>query len=117
MNAAAMPWGAHGCSNHALRARAGPGWRKGLGGAPCRGAAGWAREDCRRRPAPARAGSHIVGGMGKILLLLLGVFAVIMLVSLVISALHFLFVVALIAVILVGAMRLTGGLRRRRARS
>jgi len=54
--------------------------------------------------------------MGKILLLLLGVFAVIMLVSLVISALHFLFVVALIAVILVGAMRLTGGLRRRRAR-
>ena len=66
--------------------------------------------------APARPGSHIVGGMGKILLFLLGVFAVIMLISFVISALHFLFYVALIAVIVVAAMRLTGSARRRRVR-
>ncbi len=52
--------------------------------------------------------------MGKILLFLVGVFAVIMLISIVISALHFLFFVALIAVIVVGALRLTGGMRRRR---
>jgi hypothetical protein len=55
--------------------------------------------------------------MGKILLFLLGIFAVIMLISFVISALHFLFYVALIAVIVVAAMRLTGGMRRRRVRS
>ncbi len=51
--------------------------------------------------------------MGKILL---GVFVVIMLISFVISALHFLFYVALIAVIVVAALRLTGGMRRRRVR-
>ena len=55
--------------------------------------------------------------MGKILLFLLGIFAVIMLISFVISALHFLFYVALIAVIVVAAMRITGGMRRRRVRS
>lgn len=53
--------------------------------------------------------------MGKILLFLLVAFAVIMLISFVISALHFLFYVALIAVIVVVAMRLTGGMRRRRS--
>jgi TM2 domain-containing membrane protein YozV len=52
--------------------------------------------------------------MGKILLFLIGIFAVIMLISFVISALHFLFYIALIAVIVVAALRLTGGVRRRR---
>lgn len=72
-----------------------------------------------RLPAPDRAGPASLayrGGMGKILLFLLGVFVVIMLISFVISALHFLFYVALIAVIVVAAMRITGGVRRRRAR-
>jgi hypothetical protein len=70
-----------------------------------------------RLPASAHAGAATLTypwGMGKILLFLLGVFAVIMLISIVISALHFLFIVALIAVIVVGALRLTGGMRRRR---
>jgi len=78
------------------------------------GRLGWGR-----LPASAHAGRAPLayrGGMGKILLFLLGVFAVIMLISFVISALHFLFYVALIAVIVVAAMRLTGGIRRRRAR-
>ena len=73
-----------------------------------------------RLPASAHArGARLAyrGGMGKILLFLIGVFAVIMLISFVISALHFLFYVALIAVIVVAAMRLTGGMRRRRVRS
>lgn len=72
-----------------------------------------------RLPASARAGAGSLayrGGMGKILLFLLGIFAVIMLISFVISALHFLFYVALIAVIVVAAMRLTGGMRRRARR-
>jgi len=72
-----------------------------------------------RLPASAHArGARLAyrGGMGKILLFLIGVFAVIMLISIAISALHFLFYVALIAVIVVGALRLTGSARRRRAR-
>jgi hypothetical protein len=72
-----------------------------------------------RLPASARVGAGSLayrGGMGKILLFLLGIFAVIMLISFVISALHFLFYVALIAVIVVVAMRLTGGMRRRARR-
>jgi hypothetical protein len=59
---------------------------------------------------------HIVRGMGKLLLILLAVFAAFLVVSLVISALHFLFVVALVALVVVGALRLTGSVRRRRAR-
>jgi hypothetical protein len=39
-----------------------------------------------------------------------------MLISIAISALHFLFYVALIALIVVGVMRLSGGVRRRRTR-
>lgn len=80
---------------------------------PGDGRLGWAR-----LLASARAGRAPLayrGGMGKILLFLIGVFAVIMLISFVISALHFLFYVALIAVIVVAAMRLTGGMRRRRS--
>jgi hypothetical protein len=59
---------------------------------------------------------HIVGAMGKLLLILLAVFAAFLVVSLVISALHFLFVVALVALVVVGVLRLTGSVRRRRAR-
>ncbi len=59
---------------------------------------------------------HMVRGMGKLLLILLAVFAAFLVVSLVISALHFLFVVALVALVVVGALRLTGSVRRRRAR-
>ncbi len=72
-----------------------------------------------RLPAAARAGLARLayrGGMGKILLFLLGIFVVFMLISFVFSALHFLFYVALIAVIVVAAMRITGGMRRRRVR-
>jgi hypothetical protein len=54
--------------------------------------------------------------MGKLLLVLLAVLAAFLVVSLVISALHFLFVVALVTLIVVGALRLTGSVRRRRAR-
>jgi hypothetical protein len=54
--------------------------------------------------------------MGRLLLIILGVFAAFMLVSLVVSALHFLFWVALVAVILVGTLRLSGGMRRRTRR-
>jgi Sec-independent protein translocase protein TatA len=41
---------------------------------------------------------------------------VFLVVSVLISALHFLFIVALVAVVVVGALRLTGGVRRRRVR-
>jgi Flp pilus assembly protein TadB len=50
-------------------------------------------------------------GMGKLLLILLVAFAVFMLISLVISALHFLFWVALVVVLVLGALRLTSVLR------
>ncbi len=53
--------------------------------------------------------------MGKLLLILLAVFAAFLVISLLISALHFLFVVALVALVGVGALRLTGSVRRRRA--
>jgi hypothetical protein len=51
------------------------------------------------------------GGMGKLLLILLAAFAVFMLISLVISALHFLFWVALVVVLVLGALRLTSAMR------
>jgi hypothetical protein len=50
-------------------------------------------------------------GMGKLLLILLAAFAVFMLISLVISALHFLFWVALVVVLVLGALRLTSAMR------
>lgn len=50
--------------------------------------------------------------MGKLILIVLAALVVFMLVSLVISALHFLFWVALIAVLCVGALRLSSGMRR-----
>jgi Flp pilus assembly protein TadB len=54
--------------------------------------------------------------MGRLLLILLAAFAVFMLISLVISALHFLFWVALVVVIVLGALRLSSGMRRRSRR-
>lgn len=54
------------------------------------------------------------GVMGRVILFLLVAFAVVMLVSLVISALHFLFWFAVVAVVILGALRLSQGLRRAR---
>ena len=50
-------------------------------------------------------------GMGKLLLILLAAFAVFMLISLVISALHFLFWIGLVVLVVFGALRLTSVLR------
>jgi len=50
--------------------------------------------------------------MGRIILILLAALVVFMLVSWVISALHFLFWIAVLALIAVGALRLTGTMRR-----
>ncbi len=52
------------------------------------------------------------GAMGRLILILLAVLALFVVISMVISALHFLFWVALIALILVGAFRLGGVMRR-----
>ena len=54
--------------------------------------------------------------MGRILLIVLAAFVALMLVGVVISTLHFLFVVALIAVIVIVGLRLTSGVRRRSRR-
>jgi Flp pilus assembly protein TadB len=70
----------------------------------------------RRRHAAWTRALAYRGGMGKLLLVLLAVFAAFLVVSLVISALHFLFVVALVTLVVVGALRLTSSVRRRRAR-
>lgn len=53
--------------------------------------------------------------MGKLLLIVLAVIVAFMVISLVISALHFLFWVGLVVLIVFAALRLTAG-RRRRAR-
>jgi len=52
------------------------------------------------------------GAMGRLILILLAVLALFVVISMVISALHFLFWVAVIALVLVGVFRL-GGLMRR----
>ena len=52
------------------------------------------------------------GAMGRLILILLAVLAIFLVISMVISALHFLFWVALIALILVGVFRLGGVMRR-----
>ena len=52
------------------------------------------------------------GGMGRLILILIAVLALFMVISVVISALHFLFWVALVALILVGVFRLGGVMRR-----
>ena len=51
-------------------------------------------------------------GMGKFILFLLAAFVVFMIVSAVISALHFLFWVAVVAFVIFGALWLTSGARR-----
>ena len=50
--------------------------------------------------------------MGKLLLLVLAVIAAFMIVSAVVSALHFIFWVAVVALIVVVGLRLTGSARR-----
>jgi hypothetical protein len=55
-------------------------------------------------------------GMGKFILFLLVAFVLFMIVSAVISALHFLFWVALVVVVILGALRLSSGVRRRSRR-
>ncbi len=52
--------------------------------------------------------------MGRVILILLAALAVVMIVSLVISALHFLFWIALAAVIILGVLRLSQSMRRTR---
>ena len=52
------------------------------------------------------------GVMGRLILILLAVLALFMVISVVISALHFLFWVALVALILVGVFRLGSVMRR-----
>ena len=58
----------------------------------------------------------MLAGMGRIILIVLAALVVFMLVSAVISALHFLFWVALVALLVVGALRLSSGVRRRSRR-
>jgi len=62
------------------------------------------------------AGLAYRGGMGKILLIVLAAFVALMVIGVIVSALHFLFVVALIAVIVIVGLRLTTGVRRRSRR-
>ncbi len=52
--------------------------------------------------------------MGLLILILLAALAVFLVMSLVISALHFLFWVAVVALVIVGVLRLSGSLRQRR---
>jgi hypothetical protein len=52
------------------------------------------------------------GVMGRLILILLAVLALFVVISMVISALHFLFWVALIALVLVGVFRVGGVMRR-----
>lgn len=51
-------------------------------------------------------------GMGRLILILLAALFVFFLVSIVISALHFLFWVAIVALVIVGALHLSGMTRR-----
>jgi hypothetical protein len=52
------------------------------------------------------------GAMGRLILILLAVLALFVVISMVISALHFLFWVAVIALVLVGVFRLSSVVRR-----
>ena len=54
--------------------------------------------------------------MGKIILFLLAAIVLFMIVSAVISALHFLFWVAVVALLVLGAFRLSSSMRRRERR-
>jgi hypothetical protein len=50
--------------------------------------------------------------MGRLILIILGVLVAFMAISLVISALHFLFWIAILALIVLGVVRLGGAMRR-----
>ena len=50
--------------------------------------------------------------MGRLILIILGVLVAFMVISLVISALHFLFWIAIVALIVLGVVRLSGVMRR-----
>jgi hypothetical protein len=88
------------------------------------GSHGQKRSAHRREAGPfpsavggAAGGNTIYRGcMGRLLLLVLAVIAGFMVLSIVISALHFIFWVAVVALIVVGALRLSGGARRRARR-
>ena len=56
------------------------------------------------------------GGMGLLILILLGALVLFMIASAVIAALHFLFWVAVVLFIILGALRLSGAMRRRSRR-
>jgi Flp pilus assembly protein TadB len=56
------------------------------------------------------------GDMGKFILVLIAALVLFMIVSAVISALHFLFWVAVVAVLILGALRLSSSMRRRERR-
>ena len=66
----------------------------------------------------ARPGVNTIyrGCMGKLLLVVLAAIAAFMVLGIVISALHFIFWVAVVALIVVVGMRLTGSTRRRSRR-
>jgi Flp pilus assembly protein TadB len=70
----------------------------------------------RRLQDAAAVNTIYRGCMGKLLLVVLAVIAAFMILSIVISALHFIFWVAVVALIVVVGMRLTGGARRRSQR-
>jgi hypothetical protein len=65
-----------------------------------------------RGTGPRRLGDYR-GCMGRIFLILIAALAVLMVISAVIATLHLLFWIALIAVLVIGAVRLGGGTRRR----
>jgi len=93
-----------------------PGWdvhRYGAGDVEARlvTARGNTRE--LRLPGDAVAGNTIYRGcMGRLLMIVLAVIAAFMLLGVVISALHFIFWVAVVALIVVAGLRLTGSARR-----
>lgn len=84
-----------------------------------RGGFGWRASPPTGKQNRPRAGGAVAantiyrGCMGRLLLIVLAVIAAFMLLSIVISALHFIFWVALVALIVVVGMRLTGSARRR----
>jgi hypothetical protein len=61
-------------------------------------------------PLPAKEIYRVF--MGRLILILLGVLVAVMAISLVISALHFLFWIAIVALIVLGVVRLSGAMRR-----
>jgi Flp pilus assembly protein TadB len=71
---------------------------------------------CRSLPPPG-TGPSVPDGyrelMGRIFLILIAALVVVMVVSAIIATLHLLFVIALIAVVVIGALRLSRGVRRR----